>query len=202
MEQEHERLAPRCDEHPAERRSEKARAVEGERVQRDRVRQVVASDEILEERLPDRDLERARGPAQKADRGDLPHAHVAAEGERSEREREHHPDRLGREERVTAREPVGSDSRRQGEEQHREVGEEGDEAELERRVGQPQHEPALGDRLHPPTAQDDELPGPQPAEVDVTQRPERAGRERQDAARQRDRHPSSMGVRPDPARGA
>ena len=59
-----------------ERRPEDARDVEEARVERDRVRQLVAADHLERQVLPRRRVEHERGAGQRGDRVDLPQLHV------------------------------------------------------------------------------------------------------------------------------
>ena len=129
-------------------RAEHAREIELDRVERDRIRQVLLVHERWNQRLVRRAAERLRHPGQERQRQDVPDADVAEEDERGQRERRGHLDVLRTEEQAPAIVAIGNDAANEGEEQDRQLSQE--IVESRRRVlGEIENEPALRDFLHP-----------------------------------------------------
>ena len=101
-------------------------------------------------------------------------ADVRREDERGQRERRRHLDELRAEQHVAAIVAIGDDAADQREQQDRQLAEEVVEAEIERRVGQLEDEPRLGDLLHPVADGRGEGAEPQHAEIAVVKGGERA----------------------------
>ena len=96
------------------------------------------------------------------------------------------------EQQVAAIVAVGDDAADQRQQQDRQLAEEVVEAEVERRFGELEDEPALRDLLHPGADRRGEGAEPQDAEIPVGERGERAAEEWLGAA---ERHPSASQIR-------
>ena len=135
---------------------------------------IVAADQIHQERLTGRRVERVDQAPHDGDRGDVPVADGARGHQRRERQphrpldqgRRHHDAALGQ--------AIGDGAGRDREEQHRAEEKRADEAEPERRVGFLEDQPRLADRLHPVADDGQRLGGEEDAEVFVLEGSERA----------------------------
>ena len=132
-----------------EQRPEHAREIELNRVERDRVRQVLLVHERRDQRLIGGTAEGLREPGHERQRQDVPDAHVAEEHQRRQNERGGHLDVLRAEQQTTAIVAIGDDAADQREQQDRQLAEEIIEPEEERRLGEIENQPALRDLLHP-----------------------------------------------------
>ena len=148
-------------------------AVDHGRVERDGVRQIAALDELDDERLAGGDVEGVGDAEQRRKREDVPDADDAAKRECGEPERQHHHRALRRDENAAPVQPIGQDTAKRGEQEHRNLAREADEPEQQRRSRQAIDEPGLRDHLHPRADERDELPGD---EEPVVAGPQRAGR--------------------------
>jgi hypothetical protein len=104
----------------------------------------------------------------------VPELDQAGVGQDAERQRlEHHHD-LGAQQEFALREAVGDDAAEQPQQQHRQGLEHRDGSERQRRVGQAQDQPGLGDRLHPGAGVGDDLPRPEETKIAVMERAKRS----------------------------
>jgi hypothetical protein len=101
--------APRGDDDARQRGPEDTRDVEQARVERDRVRQLVASDHLERQVLTRRRIEDECCACESGDRVDLPQLQLAEQGDRCKHGGEEHLDGLGREHHSAVVEAVGDD---------------------------------------------------------------------------------------------
>ena len=158
--------APRRQRHSRQQRPDDAREIELQRVHRHRVRQTRSVfEQIDDHRLPCRRRERLRDADDERSDDDLP------DGDAMEIDRERQQERGERLRDLRDRHDalpvdlIGEHAAGQHEHDRRRRAREADEAEKERRVGEPIDEPALRDRLHPRADVRDELRGPEAAVV-------------------------------------
>ena len=131
------------------RRSDHAAEVERRRVEGHRVGERVAADHLVDERLAGRGVERCGGAEGEGDGVHMPG--LGDSGDRQDTEkggsrrhgdlRHHHHRSLG--------EAIGEDTGDRGEQQDRQELQTGRQAEGAGTAGEGEHEPVLGDALHP-----------------------------------------------------
>ena len=163
----------RRDEHAADRRTDDPGGVEEHRVERDGVDDLVAADHLDDERLASRVVEGVDEAEDRREHVDVPELDPVRGDEDGQDERLDHRRRLGDQQHPPLRQAVDDHPGEEGEDRHRQELEGGDGAERERRVGEPQDEPRLPDRLHPGADERDELAEPEEPEVVVAQGVER-----------------------------
>jgi hypothetical protein len=142
-------LAERRQREPEGERTEHARDVELNRVQRHRVRQIFLVDERWDERLVRRSAERLRAAGDERQHKDLPDLHHVHEHQQGQYSRGAHLHDLRRDERAPAIVAVGEDAADERKQDDRQLLQERIEPEEERRVRQRNDEPVLRDDLHP-----------------------------------------------------
>ena len=101
----------------------------------------------------------------------MPHLNGIGRREDRERECQHHRDNLRREQRPALRQVIGDQAPEQAEDKHRGELRRGNQAESEWASGQGEHEPGLGNRLHPCSDEADELAREEEPVVPVAKRP-------------------------------
>ena len=146
-----------------------------DRVERDRVRQVLARDEVGHERLPRGQIERAGGGAARRQHVDRPQAREAPERHRGQDDGEAGHDRLRDEHQAPPVERVGRDAAEEREPDDRHDADEPDQAERERAVivgGEQRDVPQNRGRLHEVAGERNEEPEPEQAEVPMLERGE------------------------------
>src|SRR2546426_146731 len=148
------------------------RRIEGRRVERDGAHQVVLLDQLHDEGLPGRDVERVHEAEKRRERGHMPDGHRAGPHEGREHERRKHRERLREDHEPVFVGAVRDDAGVDGEEQHAERAERGHEAHVERRIGELEDQPSLGHILHPGADQRHALSEEEQAEVAVGERSE------------------------------
>ncbi len=119
------------DQDAGERRPEDARRVEEARVERDRVRQLVAADHLERQVLARRCVEDERDAGQRGDRVDLPQLHVPEQRDRGEHGGEDHLHRLRDDHDAAVVEAVGDDAGEQPEHRERPEAADGEHADGE-----------------------------------------------------------------------
>ena len=126
--------------------------VRDRRVQGDRVPDIVpARHHVGDEGLADRNVQGADDPEERADRDEVPDGDDAREREPGQAERQRHREALRDDEDPVAAPPVAEAPRDGHQEQGRELARGGEDAEEERRAGQPVGEPPHGHLLDPRT---------------------------------------------------
>jgi len=150
----------------------------------------------LQQRLPDRNVERCHGSGEEGQQRHLPELDLLEPGQREQHQGEEHCGALGPEQGLAPRDPIGRHSRDQTEEQDRQVAQESDESEMKRRVGKAQDEPALGHELHPRPRERDNLAEPEQPKIPVPQRAKRARRDGQDPTWNGKRHAGGFYANP------
>ena len=160
--------------HAREQRAEDAGEVELDRVERDGVREIFLVDERRDHGLVGRPPERLRQPGGEGQREDVADMHASLIDERRERERGGHLDELRADEQPLPIVAVGDDAAEEREEEDRQLSQEVVEPEIERRLGEVEHEPALRDFLHPGADGRGEGAEPQHPEIAVRERGEGA----------------------------
>ena len=161
------------DEQAGEAGADDAGAVEDHRVERDGVGKVGPADQIGEEGLAGRDVDRATDPVDHGEHRDVPVADVAAAHEQREHESLHHHRGLGDEQDAALAPAVAQRAAHGREQENRRELQRVHEPELERRARQLQHEPRLSDALHPRADERDELAAPEQPEVAMPEGAER-----------------------------
>jgi hypothetical protein len=164
------------DEQPRQRRPHDAGGVEHAGVERDRVHEVALADHLDEERLARRHVDRVGDAIDKGQDRHVPVLDVAELHEGGEAERLYEQHGLAGDDEPALRQAVGEGAGDERQQQHRRELQRADETETERRVGELEHEPGLGHRLHPGADERDELRNPEQTKVPV---PERAQPSRQ-----------------------
>src|SRR5262249_34221084 len=141
--------ADAVDEQADQARAEEPRTLPGDRVERERVHEVFAADELGNQRLAHRLLEGPRGRSDRAEDENVPrvnhlerHENGQDKGgdERDDLNPHHHESAVP----AVCDEPANEEKAKQ----HRRA-QQAEEAEDQRRIGQLVQEPALGDILHP-----------------------------------------------------
>ncbi len=157
---------------PGDQRSDHAREIELNRVERDRVGQVLFRNERRNQRLIGRPAERLRDAGDERERQDQPDADGAGEDERRQREGRRHLHALRHEQQMAAVAAIGDDAADEREEQDRDLADERIEAEEKGRggAGERDDEPGLRDLLHPGADAGDERAEPEQAKVAIGQR--------------------------------
>ncbi len=186
VEEEAGRDADQPDDQAGDRRSHDAGQVEGRAVERDRVGDVGATDHLDHERLPDGHLDGVHEAQPDGQQVDHPDLHQVGHHQDAQRQGEDERHDLGHDERLTLGQGVGDDAAEEAEDEHRQELAGGHDAQRERVVGQRQHQPALGDRLHPGADQRDQLAGEEEPEVAVCERRSDAARHARPSRRGRD----------------
>ena len=103
VQQERDRGAVAGDEEPAQRGADDPGGVEGGRVERDGVQEILPADHLDEEGLPGRHVERVHQADHARERGDVPVAHPAGPREAGEGEGRQHQGHLGRQDEAALR---------------------------------------------------------------------------------------------------
>ncbi|MFN8629172.1 MAG: hypothetical protein U0838_02285 [Chloroflexota bacterium] len=157
VDQERDRDAEEAHGESADGRAHDARAVEHRRVEGHRVLDVVAAHHLDAERLTGGHVDRVRHAQEQRKREDVPHLHDAGLRERKQDEREHHLGELRRDEGLPLGQRVGHDPAEQAEDHHRQELRGRQQPEHERVARELEHQPRLGDRLHPRAHERDAL---------------------------------------------
>jgi hypothetical protein len=153
----------------AQRWAKDARGVELRGVEGDGVGEVFALHELWHEGLVAGRVHGHRHARAEGYCGDSPHRNVLEECQAGEQERQQHHDGLRDEEQAALVDAVCDHSAEEGYEEERNLPGEADDAEPERGVGERDHQPALGDILHPGADVRGEVPCPEEAEIWVAQ---------------------------------
>ncbi len=155
-----------------DKRSDHAREIELNRVQRDRIGQMLFVDEQREQRLVSWTAERLRHPCDDRQREDMPDADDVPVDERGQGECGRHLDVLRHQQELPPVASIRDDAADQREEQDGGFTEERIEPEIESRcrAGDRQHEPVLRHLLHPRADARGERTGPQHAKVAIVER--------------------------------
>ena len=156
--------------HAEEQRSDDPRDVELDRVERDRVRQVLLVDERRNQRLIGGPAERLRAAGDERQREDVPDLDHLQVHQQRERARRRHLNDLRHDERAAAIVTVGEDAADQREQDDRQLLQKRIEPEEERRARQRQHQPVLRDDLHPCADARGACPEPLHPEIAVGER--------------------------------
>ncbi len=159
--------ATEADDHAGDRGADDPRAVEEARVQRDRVRQLVATDHLKGECLPARCVDDERSAAEEREQVDDRDVLPAGEREHGEPRRDRHLRGLRRHHELAVVEAVGDHARVEAEEHERQEPAEREAADGERRARQLDDEPGERDVLHPGAGERDHLAGEEQAIVPV-----------------------------------
>jgi hypothetical protein len=149
--------ADSCDQDAAERRADDLRAVLQADVERHRIRQVLAADQLVDERVLARVVEDERNAC--AGGQDVQERKAAGAGERHDGQRggDAHREALREHQHTTVVEAVGEHAAVQAADHERPVAAEDEQSHLERRVRQLQDEPRKRRVLHPRAAVRDDL---------------------------------------------
>ena len=102
-----------------------------------------------DERLPGGVVEDGDQAEDEGDQVDVPDLHMAAEGEHGEGEAGQAHGGLGEQQQLALGEAVGDDAAVEPEEQHRQELQRGGDADRGGGAGEAEHQPVLGDALHP-----------------------------------------------------
>ena len=153
------------DQDPCDRRPDETGGVERGAVEGDRVGDGVSPHHLGHERLARGVVDRRHAAERERDRVDHPELDPVEGDDGEEHERERACGGLGPQQGSALVEAVGDDASPDAEEQQREELERGREAERHTAAGQLQHQPALGDDLHPRAGERHELPGEEQAVV-------------------------------------
>ena len=130
VEREADGLGGDGEEKAGERRPDDPRAIDEQRVQRDRIRQVLARlDHVNEERLAQRDVEGIRDPLPQGQQHEMPRLHDARGHDDRERDGLQRKQALRHVDRAPAIDAVGDDAGERAEEQDAGVAAERDDAE-------------------------------------------------------------------------
>ena len=170
--------AHRADHQAGQAGAEDPGEVEGRRVEADGVGDLVLVDHLGDERLAGRGVE---GRADAEDEGqhvDVPHLDDTRHGDHAQDQRGGRHRQLRELEQAPLGEPVGDDAGVRREQQHGQELQAGGDAESRAAaVGELQHQPVLGDTLHPGTGVADDAADGVLAVVRVAQRLERGTQE-------------------------
>ena len=164
--------ADEADQQARHRRAQDPRQVEDGGVERDRVHEVLAADQLDDEGLPGRVVDGVHAPQQEGQCEDVPVAGDAAPHQPCQDQGEDHEHHLGREEDPALGVAVDQRARHEGQDHDGQPLHGAHDPELERTPGKPQHEPGLPDVLHPGPDQGDALAAPEDPEVPVGHRRE------------------------------
>ena len=150
--------------------SHDAGAVEGRRIQRDGVDQVLAAGHFGDESLARRNIEGVHHAEQRGEHENLPHLHDLEQGEPGQRAGQQHGSDLGSDHDAMAAVPVGHQAAHGREQKHGNLAGEIDRTQQRRRPGEPVHQPGLRHGLHPGADQRNDLPREEQPEVAMAQR--------------------------------
>ena len=171
VEQERERDPISGDEQAGHGGAHHAGTVEHRRVEGDSARQVVPADQVGHERLAGGHVQRRDQAVERGEHRHMPVLHVPRPRQRGEGEGLQHQRGLGGQDEPPLAHPIGDGAGQEREEQHRAELKRAEQPELERRIGQLEHEPRLADALHPGPDERHDLAGKEQAVVPVTERP-------------------------------
>ena len=156
-------------EDAADDRSDHRPDLEGAGDEADGVRQLVALDDLGDERLADGVVHRRHHPEHEREDEHVPDRHVPGQGEPRQGRRGHGHRDLGGEQDAALGEAVGEQSAVQPEDQGRQELARGHGADGHRAVGHGEDQPVLGDSLDPATRAREQQTAQQEAEVAVGQ---------------------------------
>ena len=163
--------AQRSDQHARHRGTDHASRVERRRVECDRVHQVFFADQVHDERLPGRDVERIDDAEKGGEGGHVPHDHRSAPHEQREREGREHGQRLRDDDEAVLVGAIDEHAGVEREQQHAERAQRGDQTDVEGRIRQLEDQPPLRDVLHPGADEGHALSEEEKPEVAVGERP-------------------------------
>lgn len=138
-------------------------------VQADRVAQLVLADHFGDEGLPGGVVEDGDQAEDEGDQVDVPDLHVPAQREPGEGQAGEAHGGLGEQQQLALGEAVGDDTAVEPEEQHRQELQRGGDADRGGRAGEAEHQPVLGDALHPGARVGHHLAGGEEAVVAYSQ---------------------------------
>jgi hypothetical protein len=164
------RLADPRHDQPRDCGTEHARGIECGRVQRDRIRQILDPDHLDEERLPSGEIERADRAEHEREHEHHPGLDHGEAHEQREQHRLDERQRLREEDELAFVDAIDDRARPEREQHDRQELGEAEQAEHERRVREPVHEPTLRHALHPRADQRNDLSQPEQPEVAMAKR--------------------------------
>ena len=177
VDRERRRNAERPHRDRREHRPDRTREVERHRVERDRGSELLARDEIADQRHRSRCVERAHRPEREREQNHDPHARKPSPRERGERARQRRRDELGHQQQPSPVVPVGGASRpRRQYEDRDEVAEVEDSEQECRVVGQPVDEKRRCEILEPGPARRGCIADEVRTEVPIADQPQGGGR--------------------------
>ncbi len=159
VEQERPAAAEGGDQHTGDGGPDQPGGLEVGGVEADGVAQLVRADHLGDEGLPGRVVEDGDQAEDEGDQVDVPDLHMAAQREHGEGEAGEAHRGLGDQQQRALGEAVGDDAAVEPEEQHRQELQRGGDADGGGGAGEAEHQPVLGDALHPGTGVGHHLAG-------------------------------------------
>ena len=159
----------RGNQQPGYGRSDHPGQIERAGAERDRVHEIFALDDLRHESLACRYLERGEQAEEDRQSHDPLDRDQIQGGQHAQGQRLQQHQALEYQDELPLVDPVGNDAAIKGKQQNRQRAQRRHQSHRKRRVGQVQHQPSLGDGLHPGAAQRDELSGQEQAEVAVSE---------------------------------
>jgi hypothetical protein len=140
---------PASDDETGQSGTHDASGVEHGGIQRDGASQGLASDHLDDECLAGRHVHGVGHAVDPGHHGDVPVPGVAAVDQRGEQQGQHAHHRLGGDEQAALGQAISQRAGEERQDEHRCELQCADQPQEERRVGQLEHQPGLGDGLHP-----------------------------------------------------